>query len=180
MALQRNWSGKVGFNPPCLAALFALCATPTFAQDGSLTGREVLFSILTLDNPKEPLFTSTDYGAVVGPGPEFGMVREGTAFGLSSVPVLVDLGTNRLDLSYPGEAPGRFMAARFNGYVLRFPTDCVLITGAAIDPDATTLPLTNDNLIVSPQSLEINVSAHEYDETTRIGVLIDVRDCPIG
>ena len=175
----------MGFNPPCLAALLALCitplfATPTVAQDGSLTGREVLFSILTLDNPKTPLFTSSDYGAVVGPGPEFGMVREGTAFGLSSVPVLVDLGANRLDLSYPGELPGQFMQARFNGYVLRFPTDCVLITGAAIDATATTLPLTNEDLIVSPQTLEINVAGQEYDATTRIGVLIDVMDCPIG
>ena len=172
--------GKVGINPPCLAALLALIAAPALAQEGSLAGREVLFSILTLDNPKEPLFSSSDYVAVVGPGPEFGMVREGTAFGLSSVPVLVDLGPARLDLSYPGELPGQFMHARFNGYVLRFPIDCVLITGAAIDPAATTLPLTNDDLIVSPQTLEINVAGHTYDESTRIGVLIDVMDCPIG
>lgn len=170
----------MGFNPPCLVALLALCAAPAFAQDGSLTGREVLFSILTFDNPKEPLFTSSDYGAVVGPGPEFGMVREGTTFGMSSVPVLVDLGPSRLDLSYPGELPGQFMPARFNGYVLRFPTDCVLITGAAIDATATTLPLTNDDLIVSPQTLEINVAGHDFDATTRIGILIDVMDCPIG
>jgi hypothetical protein len=45
-------------------------------------------------------------------------------------------------LSYP-EGIGRFYEAAFNGYVLRFETDCALFEAVAIDPVATTMKVTD-------------------------------------
>jgi hypothetical protein len=169
--------------PPRAARTAALAATVlclglTPACADGLTGRIVQFNIITYDDPATPYLTSRDYVAKVGEGPEFGMVREGFS-GLDVVPVLIDVGANRIDFTYPGQSPGAFSTAAFNGYVLRFPTTCTLIAGAAVDP-ATTLPLTSKSLTLTPQSLMINVSGLAFDAKSRISLTLDVLDCPLS
>jgi hypothetical protein len=167
--------GGAGRGLALLCLLYPLSAA---AQDG-LTGRTIVFNVLTFDDPLSPLFTGPDYIAKVTQGPEFGMIRQGTD-GLDVVPVLIDLSDSRIDLSYAQNDPGQFAHAKFNGYVLRFPTDCVLIGGAAIDPKTTTLPLTDANLILTPQSLSLNVAGLPFDQTSRIGIIVEVMDCPVS
>ena len=162
-----------------MACVLSLVPGLALAELGGLTGRTVLFSVLTYDDPAVPIFIGRDYAAKVVAGPEFGMVREGTE-GYDVVPVLVDLSDQRIDLSYAQTPIGQFAKAVFNGYVLRFPTDCVLIGGAAIDAKATTLPLTDADLILTPQSLSINVAGHAFDQSTRVGVTLTVMDCPVS
>ena len=136
-------------------------------------------SKLTYDDPAVPIFIGRDYAAKVVAVPEFGMVREGTE-GYDVVPVLVDLSDQRIDQSYAQTPTGRFSDTVFNGYVLTFPTDCVLIGAAHIDPATTTLPLTNANLILTPDSLSINVAGLSFDQTTRIGLKVSVMDRPLS
>ena len=162
-----------------MACVLSLVPGLALAEQGGLTGRTVLFSVLTYDDPAAPIFIGRDYAAKVVAGPEFGMVREGTE-GYDVVPVLVDLSEQRIDLSYAQTPSGQFASATFNGYVLTFPTDCVLIGGARIDPVTTTLPLTNASLILTPNSLSINVAGLPFDQTTRIGVKVSVMDCPLS
>lgn len=163
--------------PDALALLLALLAGPAGA-DG-LEGRTVLIRVETWNDPKAPLLESRDYVAEVGPGPEFGVTFEGS-FGFGVVPVIIDLGARRIDFSYAGNAPGFFAQTRFNGYVLTFPVECTLFTGAALDGAATTLGLTEDDLTVTPQSLEIDVSGLAYGPEDRIGVTLDVTDCTLS
>ena len=164
-----------------MLAVLALSVFPAvlLAETGGLSGRSVMFNVLTYDDPATPLFVGSGYAAKVIPGPEFGMVREGTE-GLDVVPVLVDLSDHRIDLSYAETPPGQFASATFNGYVLTFPTNCVLIGGAQIDPTTTTLPLTYADLTLSANSLSINVAGLRFDQTTRIGVKVSVMDCPLS
>ena len=162
-----------------LALTLALTPVVVRAENGGLSGRTVIFNVLTYDDPDAPVFVGPDYAAKVTAGPEFGMIREGYD-GMAVVPVLVDFADTRLDLTYAQTEPGSFTAARFNGYVLRFPTDCVLIGSAAIDPAATTLPLTNADLILTGQSLSINVQGRRHDRNSRIGVKLSVMDCPVS
>lgn len=96
------------------------------------------------------------------------------------VPVTIDVGRARIHFDYSGVTPGYFATARFNGYVLTFVTDCVLIEGAALVPKGTTLPLDKTNLIVRPQSLSINVSGLAFGPEDRILLEVDVADCPLG
>ncbi len=162
-----------------MAFVLSLVPGLALAEQGGLTGRTVLFSVLTYDDPAVPIFIGRDYAAKVVAGPEFGMVREGTE-GFDVVPVLVDLSDQRIDLSYAQTPTGQFASAAFNGYVLTFPTDCVLIGGARIDPATTTLPLTNASLILTPNSLSINVAGLSFDQSTRIGLKVSVMDCPLS
>lgn len=170
----------MGWRPEALAALAALLLAAPVAAQG-LDGRTVLFRAETWDDPDAPYLRGSDYVGRVGKGPEFGMVRELNPDGsLGVVPVVIDVADGRVDFSYPGQLPSEFYEAAFNGYVLTFPTECTLIRGARIDPGATTLPLEDTDLILTPQSLSLNVAGHPFDETTRIGVVIDVGDCPIS
>lgn len=164
-----------------LTFVMLLVAGPVVAQDRAVTllGRSVVFNVATWDDPAAPYLVSRDYRAKAGDGPEFGMVAEGQS-GLDVVPVLVDIGADRIDLSYPGQMPGEFTPAAFNGYVMTFSSECTLITAARIDPAATTLPLTDNDLIVAPQSLSVNVQGHAFDKHTTIGILVGVADCPIS
>lgn len=160
-----------------LAALLTLL--PAVAAADGLTGRTVIFNAAAWDDPAAPYLVGRDYGGVVGEGPEFGMLRE-VQGNLGVVPVLIDVGAGRIDFSYPGVEPGQFAQAAFNGYTLRFPTDCVLIAGAAIDPAATTLDLGPEALILAPQSLSLNVAGLAFGPDTRIGVTLEVLDCPMS
>jgi len=160
------------------ALILALCPAIAGAE-GNLMGRTVQFNVSTWDDPAQPYLTSRDYIATVAPGPEFGMVREGHV-GLDVVPVLIDLGYQRIRLSYAQNLPGAFAEAAFNGYVLTFLTDCVLIEGAQIEAKGTTLPMDDSNLLVQPQSLGINVAGLNYAPEDRITVVLDVADCPLS
>ena len=150
----------------------------TLLADG-LMGRNVQFNVETWDDPNEPFLGSRDYVATVGPGPEFGLIREGR-IGMDVVPVLIDVSRHRIRFSYAQNEPGAFAVANFNGYLVTFLTDCVLIEGASVEAKGTTLPMDDSNLIVKPQSLGINVSGLNYTPTDTITVVVDVADCPIS
>lgn len=161
---------------PAALALALLCSAA--AAEG-LEGRTVLFRVESWDDPAAPYLVSSDYAGVVGPGPEFGMVREHGA-GLAVVPVTIDVSEGRIDFTYPGQEPSQFAAARFNGYVLTFPASCTVVAGAAVDPVTTTLPLAPDALTITPRGLSLNVAGLAFDATTTIGLLVDVTDCPMS
>ncbi len=59
--------------------------------------------------------------------------------GLEIVPALVQIGPTRVEITYPAAGQGYFFDATFNGYVLRFETDCALFTGWSVDQEATSL-----------------------------------------
>ena len=160
-----------------LVAALAL-GGPGAALAEGLMGRTVLFRTLTFDDPKAPIYVGLDYAGTVGPGPEFGMVREFRDPFYDVVPVLIDVSEDRIVFTY--DSAGTFSTAEFNGYVLEFPTTCTLITDAAIDRDATTLPLAEDALTITPQSLNLNVSGLDFAPGMRIEVQLDVADCPMS
>lgn len=131
----------------------------------------------TWDDPAKPILRSSDYVGRVGPGSEFAFAPEAEG-GLVVVPVSIDLGPDRVDLTYA--SAGAFATARFNGYVLTFPVECTLLDGARIDRAATTLALKADDVTVGPQELRVNVADLSYAPGDRIGLLLDVTDCPIS
>ena len=161
-----------------LALALALCGAPALADSG-LLGRSVVFSVETWDDPATPYLQSSAYRATVGPGPEFGLAPE-TNGQLFVVPVLIDIGADRIDISFKNIDPGYFYDAEFNGYILTFEADCVLFTRAILDDKATTLPLEKDAVEVTPQAVRVNVAGLYHDETTTIGVELDVQDCPLS
>ncbi len=171
---------EFAFRAAALAyALLPVVAAQAEEATGGLIGRTVLFTIETFENPEQMQFVSREYLAQVGPGPEFGTVREGYP-GIDAVPVLIDFSADRLDISFAETDPGMFAEARFNGYVLRFPVDCVLIEGASLDLGATTLPMEKKDVTFGPDEIRVNVSGHVYDRTSHIGVRLDVGDCLSG
>lgn len=151
------------------------------AQVGTetLLGRKVQMNVVTYTDPASPHLVSRDYIATVGPGPEFGTVREGRQ-GLDVVPAIIDFEARMMMVSFAEPEAGAFAEATFNGYVLTFLTECVLIAGAQLDAMTTTLPMTDANLLVTPQSLQINVSGLTYAPGDTIAVAIEVLDCPMS
>lgn len=162
---------------PKFALVLALLPGAVAAQ--GMEGRTVLFHTETWDDPDFPDLVGSDYVGQVGSGPEFGMVAEGNGL-LQVVPVQIDVSETRIDFAYPGQLAGQFHVAAFNGYVLTFPAECTVITGARIDPKVTTLAIDDSALTLTPQSLMLNVQGQPYDATTRIGILIEVGDCPMS
>ena len=162
-----------------LAALTAGLAAGAAAADTGLLGRSVVFSVETWDDPDTPFLQSSAYRATVGPGPEFGLAPE-TNGQLYVVPVLIDIGDDRIDISFKNIPPGQFFDAAFNGYILAFETDCVLFRSAVLDDKATTLPVAKDAVEVTPRAVRVNVAGLAHDETSRIGVRLDVQDCPLS
>ena len=160
-----------------LALGLAIWATGALAE--GLDGRIVTFEVLTYDDPAAPLFRSSAYTATVGPGPEFGLLPE-TGNGLEAVTVTVDFSSRRLDIGFENTFPAVFAPAVFNGYVLTFTVDCLLIEGAALDPAATTLPLGPGDVTVTPRSLLIDVGGLAHTPEDRIGLTLDVTDCLMG
>lgn len=156
-----------------------LAGVGTAQQSDGLIGRDVVFTVVTYDDPAAPYLVSRDYIARVADGPEFGMVREGTP-GLDVVPVLIDVDARQITFDYSVTGAGFFFEAKFNGYVLEFLTDCVLITGAKINKAATTLPLTQAALLIKPSSLGIDVAGFKHTPMDRIVIDVDVADCPLG
>jgi hypothetical protein len=113
----------------------------------------------------------------VGQGVEFGLDREGFTGGLDIVPVDVEIGPTRIELSYP-KGIGRFYEAAFNGYVLRFATDCALFENVAIDPAATTMKVTD--VWAEAGALYVNVSGLGYGPEATLALDLEVADCPLS
>jgi hypothetical protein len=93
------------------------------------------------------------------------------------VPVTVEIGPTRIELGYP-RTIGRFYEAAFNGYVLRFETDCALFEGVRIDPAATTMEVTE--VWAETGALYINVSGLGYGPQARLALDLEIADCPLS
>lgn len=159
-----------------LAVLFALGLVQPIAA-GTLEGRLVTFTVETWDNREAPLFVARGRTVTVGSGTEFGLDPEGFTGGLDVVPVDVEIGPTRIELSYP-QGIGRFFEAKFNGYVLRFETDCALFENVAIDPAGTTMKVTE--VWAENGALYINVSGLGYGPAAKLALDLEVADCPMS
>jgi hypothetical protein len=157
------------------AALALLAALPATA--GTLEGRLVTFTVETWDQRDQPFVQARGRTVTVGRGVEFGLEPEGLTGGLDVVPVTVEIGPSRIELAYP-DAAGRFFEAAFNGYVLRFETECALFEEVRIDPAATTLPVTE--IWAEVGALYINVSGLDYGPEARLALDLEVADCPLS
>jgi hypothetical protein len=156
-------------------ALAALLATPVSA--GTLEGRLVTFTVETWDVRDQPYLQARGRTVTVGEGVEFGLEPEGLTGGLDVVPVNVEIGPTRIELSYP-KGIGRFYESKFNGYVLRFETDCALFENVAIDPAGTTMKVTE--VWAENGALYINVSGLGYGPTSTLALDLEVADCPLS
>jgi len=157
------------------AALAAVIAGPAFA--GTLEGRLVTFTVETWDDREAPLLAARGRTVTVGQGVEFGLDREGTTGGLDVVPVDVEIGPTRIELSYH-QGIGRFFDAKFNGYVLRFETECALFENVSVDTAASTLKVTD--VWAEVGALYINVSGLGYRPGATLALDIEVADCPLS
>lgn len=160
------------------AIALAILATPACAG-GTLEGRLVTLNVLTYDDPAAPLLESRGRTVKVGHGVEFGMGPEGGQNGFDVVPVQVQIGASRIELSYGREA-GAFWPATFNGYVLRFQADCVVFTAARIDRSFTTMPIADNAIRLTADALFINVSGLNYGPDERLGLDLQVADCTLS
>ena len=157
------------------ALLLAVLASP--ALPGTLEGRLVTFTVESWDQRDAPLLVARGRTVTVGDGVEFGLGPEGFTAGLDVVPVDVEIGPTRIELSYPDQI-GRFFEAKFNGYVLRFETDCALFEKVTIDPAATTMPVTE--VWAEVGALYINVSGLGYGPKMTLALDVEVADCPLS
>lgn len=158
-----------------LVAVALLLAQPLSA--GTLEGRLVTFTVETWDQREAPLLVARGRTVTVGQGVEFGLGPEGFTGGLDVVPVDVEIQPTRIELTYP-KGIGRFHDSRFNGYVLRFETDCALFDKVVIDPSATTMKVTE--IWAEAGALFINVSGLGYGPQSRLALDVDVADCPLS
>jgi hypothetical protein len=161
-----------------LAWLAVAVFGPASAQD-TLEGRLVTFSVLTYDDPENPMLQARGRTVMVGTGAEFGLGPEGFTGGLDVVPVTVEIGPQRIELSYP-QGSGQFYTSTFNGYVLRFETDCALFRSVHVDPQATTMPVTDAHLRTETGALYINVSGLDYGPKSTLALNVAVGDCPLS
>ena len=158
-----------------LLLVFLACG-PAFAE-GTLEGRLVAFSVETWDDPAAPMLAARGRTVMVGSGVEFGLEPEGLTGGLDVVPVTVEIGPSRIELSYP-KGIGRFYEAKFNGYVLRFETECALFEAVAVDPSETTMQVTDIRAEVG--ALYINVAGLGYGPQSKLAIDVTVADCPMS
>lgn len=157
------------------AGLAALIAFPV--SGGTLDGRLVTFTVETWDDRAAPMLVARGRTVTVGAGIEFGLDREGFTGGLDVVPVAVEIGPTRIELSYP-KGIGRFYEAKFNGYVLRFETDCALFEKVAIDPAGTTMQ--GVEVWAETGALYVNVSGLGYGPASTLALDLEVADCPLS
>jgi hypothetical protein len=156
-------------------ALAAALACPAAA--GTLEGRLVTFTVETWDQRDQPFLQARGRTVTVGTGVEFGLEPEGLTGGLDVVPVTVEIGPSRIELSYP-RGSGQFYEATFNGYVLRFETECALFEKVAIDSSASTMPVTE--IWAETGALYINVSGLDYGPEATLALDLQVADCPLS
>jgi hypothetical protein len=157
---------------------FPLLALAFPSLAGTLEGRLVTFTVETWDQREAPYVQARGRTVTVGQGVEFGLEPEGLIGGLDVVPVTVEIGPSRIELTYPRAGIGRFFKAKFNGYVLRFETECALFENVAIDPEATTMPVTE--VWAETGALYINVSGLGYGPEAKLALDLEVADCPLS
>ncbi|MDP3195946.1 hypothetical protein [Tabrizicola sp.] len=155
--------------------LAVLLVAPVTA--GTLEGRLVTFTVETWNDREAPMLVARGRTVTVGEGTEFGLGPEGFTGGLDVVPVTVEIGPTRIELSYP-KGIGRFYEAGFNGYVLRFETDCALFERVSVDPAGTTLKVIE--IWAETGALYINVSGLGYGPEARLALDLAVADCPLS
>lgn len=155
--------------------LAAALAAP--AAGGTLEGRLVTFTVETWDDREAPLLVARGRTVTVGTGTEFGLGPEGFTGGLDVVPVAVEIGPSRIELSYP-RGIGRFYEAKFNGYVLRFETDCALFEAVAVDPAGTTMK--GVEVWAETGALYIDVGGLGYGPASTLAMELEVADCPLS
>ncbi len=163
--------------------IWACAITATFFghaafAEQTLEGRLVTFSVLTYDDPDLPILQARGKTVMVGKGVEFDLGPEGLTAGLDVVPVTVEIGPSRIELSYP-LGQGDFWTSTFNGYVLRFETECALFKAVTIDTAYTTMDLTPADIRSETGALCLNVSGRRYGPGQRAALDILVEDCPI-
>lgn len=158
-------------------ALALLLAAPAAA--GTLEGRAVTLNVLTYDDPAHPDLESIGRTVIVGPGLEFGMGPEFRSGAFDVVPVEVEIGPERIVFSYAAGS-GEFWSAAFNGYVLRFATDCALFDRVEIDSGGTTMPLTAQDIRTDRGALYVNVSGRHFGPGVRLALNLSVADCPMS
>jgi hypothetical protein len=157
------------------AALAAVVAGA--ANAGTLEGRLVTFTVETWDQREAPLLSARGRTVTVGQGVEFGLDPEGRTGGLDVVPVDVEIGPTRIELSYH-EGIGRFYDSTFNGYVLRFETECALFENVVVDTVASTMKVTD--VWAEVGALYINVSGLGYGPDSTLALDLEVADCPLS
>lgn len=161
-----------------LTALLTLIALPALAG-GTLEGRIVTLNVETWDTPGQMILQSTGRTVKVGGDVEFGMGPEFRTPGFDVVPVQVEISPTRVEFSY-GADTGSFWATTFNGYVLRFVTDCALIEAVAVDEAFTTMQVGKADIRTDGGALFINVSGRDYGPGQRLGLDLVVGDCLLG
>ena len=165
---------------PTLPAALILClVTQTAVAGGTLQGRIVTLNTLTYDDPAAPILESRGRTVTVGDGVEFGLGPEYRTPGFDVVPVQVQISPTRIEFSY-GTDRGSFWSSAFNGYVLRFETDCALFDRVTIDTAATTMAVTESDIRTEAGALFINVAARAYGPDVTLALDLVVTDCPIS
>lgn len=159
--------------------LAALLMSAMPAAAATLEGRVVTLHVMTWDDPAKPYFDSIGRTVTVGPGLEFGMGPEHRTPDFDVVPVQVEIGPTRIEFSYP-RGRGQFWPATFNGYVLRFETDCALFEGWQVDVSATTMSVSDTDIHARQGALFINVQGRDYGPDARLAVDLSVADCPLS
>lgn len=159
--------------------LALVLAAQSAMAESTLEGRLVTFTVLTYDDPSQPALQARGKTVMVGHGVEFGLGPEGFTGGLDVVPVTVEIGPSRIELSYPLGA-GQFYTSTFNGYVLRFETDCALFQSVAIDRIATTMAVTPADISAETGALFINVAGRDFGPEQHLALDVVVADCPIS
>lgn len=161
-------------------AILALLSFGGAWAEGSLKGHLVHFYVLTYDDPSRPHFAGRGQTVRVDDGVEFVLDREGAQNDLDVIPVIVNISANRIELSFEQSEPDFLVEAIFNGYVLEFVTNCALITQAALDRNATTMPLAEDAVQIIDRGLRINAQGMAVTPEGRIAIDVKAEDCPMS
>lgn len=173
------WGRKMKRSFAATAMALVLGLLPGALFGGTLEGRVVTLNVETWDDPGVLLFQSIGRTVKVSDAVEFGMGPEFRTPGFDVVPVQVEIKPQRIEFTY-GEGRGAFWDTTFNGYVLRFVTECALIEGVAIDRAFTTMSVTDVDISTDGGALFINVAGRDYGPEARLAIDVSVSDCLLG
>ncbi len=161
------------------SVLASMALANVVLAEPTLQGRLVSFNVLTYDDPAKPFLQAQGRTVQVGDGIEFGLEPEGIINGLEVVPVTVQIGPRRIELEYK-RGTGVMFDAKFNGYVLRFETDCALFEGVSIDTEFSTMPITPAAIHTERGALFINMAGLDYTPGKRFALDLVVGDCALS
>ena len=159
-----------------VAFIVGLSAAPVASQ--TLVGAEMQVQVVTYDDPENPLLESLVYSAVIGPGAEFGLDREGHPF-IDVVPVSIDISETGVSFRYAvTEAKGGFTPAVFNGYILTIAPCAEMAEPQLVR--ATDIALSPDRIRAEDNRLFINVAGLSFQPSTRFDIAFETRACPVS